>query len=89
MIPATATTGNTGYRHIERDDEPTLPALRHAERTTSMELCRAYAELADISPGDKDALWNARRRIARHTAFWTEASDAYFAALAASIEGEG
>lgn len=85
MIPAAATTGNTGYRHIERDDEPTLAGLRHAERSTSMELCRAYADLADVAPSDKDAMWNARRRVARHIAFWTDASDAYFAALAAAV----
>ncbi len=88
IVPATTTTGNLGYRHVERDDEPTLAGLRHAERSASMELCRAYADLADIAPGDKDAMWNARRRVARHLAFWTDASDAYFAALAASIEGE-
>jgi len=77
-----------GRRRIERDDEPTLNALRHAERTAYMELSRAYADLADIAPGDTDAMWNARRRVNRHTGFWSEASDTYFAALADATHHE-
>lgn len=63
-------------------DEPTVGALRHAERTAYMELSRAYADLADTPPGDRDAMWNASRRVERHKGFWADASDAYFAALA-------
>jgi len=70
MIPATATTGNIGYRHIERDDVPTLAGLRHAERTTSMELCRAYAELADTPLGDEFAVARARRHAHDAKARW-------------------
>lgn len=73
---------------IARDAEPTLAALRHAERTAYMELCRAYADLADIPPRGRDAIWNARERVTRRTRIWVTASEAYFAALAASIEGE-
>jgi len=74
-----------GHAFVERDDEPTLNALRHAERTAYMELSHAYADLADTPSGDKDSMWNARRRVARHTGFWTEASEAYFAALANEV----
>lgn len=74
-----------GRRPVERDDKPTLAALRHAERTAFMELCRAYADLADIPPRGSDAIWNARDRVSRRTRIWVTASEAYFAALASGI----
>jgi len=33
-------------------------------------------------------MWNARRRVNRHTGFWSEASDTYFAALADATHHE-
>lgn len=97
MLPSTAAGAQAGplirptrgRSAAVQDDDPTLGALRHAERTAYLELSRAYADLADIEPGDTDAMWNARRRVSRHTGFWTEASDAYFAALAASTQQGG
>ena len=75
-----------GRHQVERDPEPTVAALRHAEGTAYIELSRAHTDLADAALDDAIAIADARRRIARHTGFWKLASEAYFAALAASIE---
>ena len=78
-----------GRAFAERDDVPTLTAMRHSEAAAFIELVRAYADLADIAPSNSITVKSARDRITRRTADWTAASNAYFAALAASIEGEG
>lgn len=67
---------------VERDAEPTLSALRHAERMAYMDLARAHADLVAVPPRGVDAAWTARNRVARRAEAWARASDAYFAALA-------
>lgn len=77
-----------GRAFVERDEEPSLAALQHVERTAYMELARAYNALIDLAPSDAVTLKSARDRVTRRTGMWAAASQAYFAALAKEIDGQ-